>query len=82
MSIFTKSILALALSASVVLPAAAAEGIVGDGTAYSREQSEKYMQNRRPVAAHNGLSRELLLQAPVRRVGAPMRQESAPGFGG
>jgi hypothetical protein len=81
MSIFKKSILPLILSASAVLPAAAAEGIVGDGTAYSREQSQKYMQNRGPATTrNNGLRREFFLQE--RRPATGMRQESPPGFGG
>jgi hypothetical protein len=92
MSTLKKTVLALAMSATVILPAAAAEGIVDDGTSYSRQQSEKYMQNRSQAnqSAPRANVRGFFLEdrrtrvrdrAPVQAAPSD-RRETPAGFGG
>ena len=92
MSILKKTVLALALSATVILPAAAAEGIVDDGTTYSRQQTEKYTQNRGPAyrSTQGAIERGFYLEdrgarvrdrAPVQAAPSD-RRETPAGFGG
>ena len=79
MSIFTKTVLALALSAAAVLPAAADS--TPDSVRYSKENMERYMPHAQPRGAFGGVFLQQRQAAPVRQQ-APRRQGSEPGFGG